>query len=146
MLKPVVAVVSLSIVLATPALAQVVIDYRDPAEQETVEPGKWSEIAKTIGDGVVILGEVRGAFSEAGAEQVAYLVSDNIPIAADPFPELDLSIVTFKDGEPGDSWSLPDLAFARPVTAVDLDGDGIDEVVLEGSFFNMGTLAIGLSA
>ncbi|NGP18184.1 hypothetical protein [Devosia aurantiaca] len=26
-----------------------------------------------------------------------------------------------------------------------MDGDGIDEVVLEGSFYNMGTLGMGLS-
>ena len=32
------------------------------------------------------------------------------------------------------------------MTAVDLDGDGIDELVGEGSFYNMGTLALGLSA
>ncbi|QQR39947.1 hypothetical protein [Devosia rhizoryzae] len=145
MLKPIVAAVSLSVVLAAPALAQVVIDYRDPAALEFTEPEQWSDIAATIGDGVVILGEVSGAFSEAGVEQVAYVVSDDVPTAADPFPELNQRIVTFEDGELAESWSLQDLAFARPVTAVDVDGDGVYEVVLEGSFFNMGTLGMGLS-
>ncbi|NGP18185.1 hypothetical protein [Devosia aurantiaca] len=101
MLKPVIAAVSLSIVLATPALAQVVIDYRDPAAVGFAEPEQWSDIAATIGDGVVVLGEVRGAFSEAGAEQVAYVVSDDVPMASDPFPELNQRIVIIEDDAPG---------------------------------------------
>lgn len=135
--------------LVTPALAQdkVVVDYGDGHALDIADPAQWSVIAKKIGGDVTVLGEVSGAFTAAGADEVMYLASNGAPVAADPFPKLDQRLVVFKGDEQVADWALPaDAVFSRPVTAVDMDGDGIDEVVLEGSFYNMGTLALGLSA
>jgi len=135
-------------VLVAPVLAQdeVLIDYNNPGALDIADPAQWSAIAKEIGGDVEVLGEVTGSFTAGGVDQVAYLVSKGTPVAAEPFPELDQRLVIFADGEQVADWPLGDVAFTRPVAATDLDGDGIDEVVVEGSFYNMGTLAIGLSA
>ncbi|MDV3250222.1 hypothetical protein DevBK_02625 [Devosia sp. BK] len=135
--------------LTGPALAQdqVVIDYNDGNALDIADTAQWSPIAEKIGGGVEVLGEVKGAFTKAGADEIGYLVSNGSPAAADPFPKLDQRLVVFAGDEQVADWALPeDAAFSRPVVAVDLDGDGIDELVGEGSFYNMGTMAIGLSA
>ena len=138
--------VSLTLLLAMPAMAQVVVDYRDSGMLDMADTRQWSGIADTIGGDVEVLGEVRGAFTAAGADEVAYLVSDGAPIAADPFPELNQRIVVFSGEEQVADLAIPDGAFSRPIKAVDLDGDGLSEVLVEGSFYNMGTLALGVSA
>lgn len=132
---------------ATPdAFAQVVVDYRDPAALELADSGQWSDVAAEIGGDIEVLGAVDGAFTAAGAEETAYLVSSGAPVAADPFPAVEQRLVIFAEGALVADWALPeDGALARPVTATDLDGDGIFEVIAEGSFYNMGTLALGLS-
>ena len=145
MIKPMIYALSLSMLLAAPAMAQVVVDYRDSAVLDMADTLQWSGIAEQIGGGVEVLGEVRGSFVAAGSDDVAYLVSDGAPAAAEPFPELNQRLVLFSDDQQVADLPIDDSAFARPVTAVDLDGDGIDEIVLEGSFYNMGTLGIGLS-
>jgi hypothetical protein len=133
--------------LAGPAMAQVVVDYRDNAVLDMADPAQWSGIAAEIGGDIEVLGEVAGAFTAAGSADVAYLVSSSASVAADPFPEVAQRIVVYSGGAQVADWALPaDAAFSRPVTAVDMDGDGVDEVILEGSFYNMGTMAIGLSA
>lgn len=135
--------------LAAPALAQddVLIDYNDGSALDMADTAQWSPIAEKIGGGIEVLGEVRGSFTKAGAQESAYLVSNGAPAAADPFPKLDQRIVVFDGDAQVADWKLPeDSAFGRPVAAKDLDGDGIDELIGEGSFYNMGTLAIGLSA
>lgn len=140
--------VLLSLLSVLPALAQagVLIDYRDGAALDLADPAQWAPIAEQIGGEIEVLGEVRGAFTAAGAEEVAYLVSDAAPVAAEPFPELNQRIVVFSGNQQVADWPIPEAAFSRPVTATDLDGDGISELIVEGSFYNMGTLAIGISA
>jgi len=135
--------------MAAPALAQgyVLVDYNDSNMLDIADPAQWSPIAEKIGGGVSVLGEVSGSFTAKDSAEVAYLVSEGAPIAAEPFPELGQRVVVFADGEQVADWTLPaDAVFSRPVAARDLDGDGIDEVVFEGSFYNMGVMAIGLSA
>jgi len=135
--------------MAAPAMAQgyVLVDYNDSNMLDIADPAQWSPIAEKIGGGVTVLGEVPGSFTAKDSAEVAYLVSDDAPVAAEPFPELGQRVVVFEAGEQVADWMLPDdAAFTRPVAARDLDGDGIDEVVFEGSFYNMGTMAIGLSA
>ena len=141
-------VVSLSLMTILPALAQagVLIDYRNGEVLDFADRAQWTPIAERIGGEIEVLGEVRGAFTEAGADEVAYLVSDAAPVAAEPFPELNQRIVVFSGDEQVADWPIPEASFSRPVTATDLDGDGISEVIVEGSFYNMGTLAIGVSA
>ena len=135
--------------MAAPALAQgyVLVDYNDSNMLDIADPAQWSPIAEKIGGGVSVLGEVSGSFTAKDSAEVAYLVSEGAPVAAEPFPELGQRVVVFAAGEQVADWMLPtDAVFSRPVAARDLDGDGIDEVVFEGSFYNMGTMAIGLSA
>jgi len=142
-------IIAIAALLVGPALAQdqVLIDYNDGNALDMADRAQWSPIAEKIGGGIEVLGEVSGAFTKAGADEVAYLVSNGAPAAADPFPKLDQRIVVFSGNEQVADWALPeDSAFSRPVAATDLDGDGIDELIAEGSFYNMGTLAIGLSA
>lgn len=149
MIFRVMSVVSAIGLVATPGLGQedVLIDYNASSALESADPQQWSDIADEIGGDVSVLGEVTGSFTAGGVEQVAYLVSHGAPVAADPFPKLDQRLVIFNGNAEVADWALPeDSAFARPVAATDFDGDGIDEIVVEGSFYNMGTLAIGLSA
>lgn len=140
--------VVIALALALPAMAQdnVVIDYNDGA-LDMADPAQWTPIAEKIGGEIEVLGEVSGAFTDSDVDEVAYLVSDGAPIAADPFPEVNQRLVVFSGDEQVADWALPgDSAYSRAVTAADMDGDGISEVILEGSFYNMGTLALGLSA
>lgn len=137
---------SLTLLMAAPAMAQVVVDYGDGRSLDLPDPARWSHIAEQIGGDIEVLGEARGAFVEAGGDDVAYLVSNGAPVAADPFPELNQRIVVFEGDQQVADLALTDGAFSHPVGAVDLDGDGLDEIILEGSFYNMGTLALGLSA
>jgi hypothetical protein len=146
MIDRVITAFSLSVLLAAPAAAQVLVDYRDGEALAMADTAQWGAIAEKIGGEVEVLGEVRGSFTAAGADEVAYLVSDGAPVAAEPFPELNQRLVVFAGEQQMADWAIPEAAFSRPVTAVDLDGDGISEVIVEGSFYNMGTLALGVSA
>lgn len=135
--------------LSVPAAAQdgLVVDYSEPGMLDLANPAQWGPIAERIGGGVVALGEAGGAFTEAGSEQIAYLVSSGPTIAAEPFPDLDQRIVVYEDDEQVADWTLPEgSAFARPVAAHDLDGDGIDELLLETNSYNMGTSVMGVSS
>ncbi|SFV29938.1 hypothetical protein SAMN05216456_0876 [Devosia crocina] len=134
--------------MVAPALAQddVVLDYRDSSVLDMADIAQWEPVGERIGGDVVVLGEVSGAFTEAGAEEIAYLVSTEVPSQIDPFPDVAQRLVIFAGDAQIADWALPeDSAYSRAVTARDLDGDGIDEVILEMGFYNMGTQTIGLA-
>lgn len=140
-------ILALTQALAVPALAQdgVVVDYGDGRTLDIADPAQWNGVAEGLGDGMIVSGEVKGSFTKAGAEQVAYLASDGPIVASDPFPQVKQSIVVFENDKVVKTIALPESsAYARPVAAVDADGDGLAEVVLEGSFYNMGTQAMGI--
>ena len=144
-----VTVMMLGCLAVLPAWAQgeILVDYRDERMLDFANPGQWLPIAERIGGEVEVLGEAQGAYTAAGADEIAYLVSDSAPPASDPFPEVSQRIVVFAGDEQVADWALPaDGVFDRLVTGADLDGDGISEVIAEGSFYNMGTSATSLSA
>lgn len=146
-MRPMTLALSLTGLLAGPVLAQdnVVIDYRDEAVLDFADTEQWSPIAEKLGDGLTVLGEVSGSFTKSGADEVAYLVSKGRPAANDPFLQVTQHLAIFAGDEQVGDLMLPDnAAYTRAVRAVDVNGDGVSEVVLEGSFYNMGTSAIGL--
>ena len=133
--------------VASPALAQeLVVDYAEAGMIDSPDPRQWESAAERIGGDVSVLGEITGAFSAAGSQETAYLASSGLPDSLDPFPDVAQRVVVYEGEEPVADWTLPeDHVFSRPVTAMDSDGDGIDEAVLEMSHYNMGTQTMSLA-
>jgi hypothetical protein len=88
----------------------------------------------------VLLGHVRGDFSAAGSAEDLYLIADKAPAAADRSPQgAGQILVAVRGGAASATYRLPaEQRYRRIAGAVDSDGDGRGEVLLETGFYNMG--------
>ena len=77
-----------------------------------------------------------------------FLLSEKPPIAAEPFPQAPAQvIVALKGKDVVGTYVIPAARqYAKLVGAVDMDGDGVSEVLLEGSGYNMGQLITAVDA
>ena len=159
------AAAAFALLLATSGLAQaqdgVVLDYtkrgfRD-AEPAVAAADKTrvssalasfqSDPVKALGKNLVVLGRAKGKSPKAGDVDF-FLLSEKPPIAAEPFPQAPAQvIVALKGKDVVGTYVIPAARqYARLVGAVDMDGDGVSEVLLEGSGYNMGQLIMAVDA
>ena len=77
-----------------------------------------------------------------------FLLSEKPPIAAEPFPQAPAQvIVALKGKDVVGTYVIPAARqYAKLVGAVDMDGDGASEVLLEGRGYNMGQLITAVDA
>jgi hypothetical protein len=154
-----------ALLLATSGLAQaqdgVVLDYRNrgfrAAEPAVAAADKTrvtsaltsvpSDPVKALGKNLVVLGHAKGK-SPKGGDVDFFLLSEKPPIAAEPFPQAPAQvIVALKGKDVVGTYVIPAARqYARLVGAVDMDGDGTSEVLLEGSGYNMGQLVMAVDA
>ena len=159
------AAAAFALLLATSGLAQaqngVVLDYTnrafrdaDPAVVAADKTRVSSALAsfqsdpvKALGKNLVVLGHAKGKSPKAGDVDF-FLLSEKPPIAAEPFPQAPAQvIVALKGKDVVGTYVIPAARqYARLVGAVDMDGDGASEVLLEGSGYNMGQLITAVDA
>lgn len=134
---------------------QVILDYQDPqfrmampgsnaAERRHIAMALRSvatEEIKALGNDFVILGGAEGKLFGAG-EVDFHLISSEEPVAIEPFVDRPAQVIlALKNDQAAGSFHLPEeLQFTRVVGAVDIDGDGASEVLLEANTMNMGEL------
>lgn len=95
--------------------------------------------AKAVPADYTINSHSSGSFTAQGAREKVYLIQRGGPVAADPNGAQDLSLVVFDASDQlVAKFKTSDFNFIAATS--DTDGDGINELLLEGSFFNMGTL------
>ena len=153
------------LLLATSGLAQaqdgVVLDYTkrgfrdaEPAVAAADKTRVTSALAsfpsdpvKALGKNLVVLGHAKGKSPKAGDVDF-FLLSEKPPIAAEPFPQAPAQvIVALKGKDVVGTYVIPAARqYAKLVGAVDMDGDGASEVLLEGSGYNMGQLITAVDA
>lgn len=95
--------------------------------------------AKAAPDDYTINSRASGSFTRPGARETVYLIQRGRPVAADPNGAQDLALAVFDEtNRLIAKFSYADFNFI--VATSDTDGDGVNELLLEGGFFNMGTL------
>ena len=159
------AAAAFALLLATSGLAQaqdgVVLDYTkrgfrdaEPAVAAADKTRVTSALAsfqsdpvKALGKNLVVLGHAKGKSPKAGDVDF-FLLSEKPPIAAEPFPQAPAQvIVALKGKDVVGTYVIPAARqYAKLVGAVDMDGDGASEVLLEGSGYNMGQLITAVDA
>ncbi len=144
--------------VALPAAAEVLLDYRDAAflsgspfyseaEQRRIAAAlAQGPEAERFADGFALRGDATGAFTQAGAQERVFLIQEEAASAIEPFPETGAPVLLILRGdEPvGLRRLADDVQYQRLVAAADTDGDGRDEVFLETSFMNMGQTTMSL--
>lgn len=136
---------------STPTTRQgrlVLIDYR--RERDETNPPKLSkqreqEIlravygAKAAQDNLTINSTTQGAFTRAGAKETVYLIQPGGPAALDPNSLEKITLAVFgEDNRLVAKINTSNHNFI--VGHADANGDQINELLLEGGFYNMGTL------
>jgi len=159
------AAAAVALLLATSGLAQaqdgVVLDYTkrgfrdaEPAVAAADKTRVTSALAsfqsdpvKALGKNLVVLGRAKGKSPKAGDVDF-FLLSEKPPIAAEPFPQAPAQVVVaLKGKDVVGTYVIPAARqYAKLVGAVDMDGDGTSEVLLEGSGYNMGQLITAVDA
>ncbi len=140
---------------------RLVLDYRDPAVRAGEPrhgPAERAEIARALngapaalrsdmGKSFAVLGTARGAFTRPGARERIYLIQRSAPVALDPFPNAPAPVLlVLTEGAPRFYRLTKPSQFQRLAASADADRDGRDEVLLEGSFTNMGQSVSSLTA
>jgi hypothetical protein len=105
------------------------------------------DAVKALGKDFVVLGQAKGKLAKGGDVEF-FLLSLARPVAAEPFPKTAAQvIVALKGKDSAGTYVLPAARqYMRLVGAVDTDGDGSSEVLLEGSGYNMGQLIVSVDA
>ncbi|HEV2801912.1 MAG TPA: hypothetical protein VGW12_15655 [Pyrinomonadaceae bacterium] len=126
----------------------VLIDYRnEPPDHQppTIEAELRRRLvraaygAKAAPEDYSINSRVEGSFINQGARETVYLLQRGGAVAADPAGAEDLALVVLdSSGQTIATFKTADFNFI--VATADTDADGLNELLLEGSFFNMGTL------
>jgi hypothetical protein len=117
-----------------------VADFRHPSPVHTeinLIPAEQDELVLS-GSAISLLGELNGSFTAVGTQEQLYLVrpqTDGTALPAAP---------SLRDGLSPDAqnWRLPEPYPTALEKAIDLDGDGIQEIVLRSDSYQMGTSAI----
>lgn len=147
--------------VSVPAIAadSLVLDYRNAAFRDAdpvIAPKAKERIAKALASapaevkqslkaGFAVLGEARGAISGKG-EETAYLLSPKRPVSADPSPDQRQVLAVLSGDKLAGAYLLPETGYARLLgTAPAPDGAGRD-LLLEGSFMNMGQTVTALDS
>lgn len=149
------------ILATTSAHATDIVDYRDHSFlvgspfYSQVDRQKISDALKKapgdpsgqMGNDFAILGDADGAYTARDANERIYLIQSAAPAAIDPFPQgVEPVLLVTNGGAFVQSYRLPkDIQYQRLIAAADSDGDGIDEVLLEMSFMNMGQLVTSVN-
>jgi len=133
---------------AAPEREGVLIDYRkehaDNSPPRLDAELRRRVIAAAVGnsaapDDYTINGSAAGSFTNAGARETVYLIQRGGPVASDPNGAQDLTLAVFDEaGKLVAKVKSRDFNFIA--ANADTDGDGVAELLLEGSFLNMGTL------
>lgn len=119
--------------------ARVLLDLRLPAAPTAIDPGLQAR-AKRLVYGDSAPGDVRlvaahaGAFTVAGRRQHAVLLARGDGIGPAPAPPL-LAVL---DGDGVAAQFVPDPAYAAMPAAADIDGDGLDDLLLVTTGYQMG--------
>jgi hypothetical protein len=80
-----------------------------------------------------------GSFTREGQKETVYLLQPGGPVAADPNGAQDLTLAIFDEANQLAA-KIKSRDFNFIIGTSDMNGDGVNELLLEGSFFNMGTL------
>jgi hypothetical protein len=126
----------------------VLIDYRKERPNHKAPPleaGLRRRIiqaaygARAAPDDYSINSHSSGSFTAQGAREKVYLVQRGGPVASDPNGAQDLALVVFDTSDQFVArFRTSDFNFI--IATSDTNGDGVNELLLEGSFYNMGTL------
>lgn len=104
-----------------------------------------ADVKQSLKGGFAVLGEAKGAISGKG-EETAYLLSPRRPVTSDPSPEQRQVVAVLAGDKLVGAYLLPETGYARLVGTVPApDGAGRD-LLLEGSFMNMGQTVTALDA
>jgi hypothetical protein len=156
---------AVALLLATSGLAQaqdgVVLDYTkrgfrdaepaiaaaDKTRVTSALASVQSDPVRALGKNLVVLGRAKGKSPKVGDVDF-FLLSEKPPIAAEPFPQAPAQVVVaLKGKDVVGTYVIPAARqYAKLVGAVDMDGDGASEVLLEGSGYNMGQLITAVDA
>jgi hypothetical protein len=133
---------------AAPERDGVLIDYRrqpPPRDAPSLDAElRRRVIGAAVGavaapGGYSINSSAAGSFTAARARETVYLIQRGGPVASDPNGAQDLTLAVFDEaGRLASKFKTRDFNFI--VASIDTDGDGVSELLIEGSFFNMGTL------
>ena len=109
--------------------------------------GVSSAAVRALGSEPVVLGEARGTMGKTGPADF-YLLSGKPPVAIEPFPDAPAQVIlAIREGQAIKTYVLPkEVQYSRIVGAVDMDEDGLSEVLLEASAMNMGEIHTSVSA
>lgn len=123
------------------------VDASDKARVSLAVASAPSDAVKALGKDLVLLGQAKGKSAKAGDVDF-FLLSQKRPIAAEPVPKAAAQVIVVLKGKDvvGTYVLLADRQYARLVGAVDTDGDGASEMLLEGSGYNMGQLIMAVDA
>eukprot|EP00913_Durusdinium_trenchii_P008246 g7743.t1 len=107
----------------------------------TALEGSQQAAVTALGADFVLLGSMEGALPKAGPVTF-YLVSKRAPVAAEPFPDGPGQVIAAIKGDRAvATYGLPkEVQYARLIGAVDVDGDGASELLLEANAMNMGEM------
>lgn len=124
----------------------VLVDYRK--EINLTAPRLTEQTTKKIvqavfgqnytGNDVAINSMTTGAFTAAGENETVYLLQRGGARAADPNSMDTVVLALFKGDNLQGRFNLKDANFI--IDKIDLNGDGINELLLQGSFYNTGEL------
>ena len=125
---------------------RILIDYRreqsetnaahlsQPRQQEILRAVYGAKAAES---NLIINSAAQGAFTKAGAKETVYLIQSGGPAAIDPNSLKKVTLAVFgEDNRLVAKINTSDHNFI--VGYPDANGDGINELLLEGSFYNMG--------
>lgn len=126
--------------VTTSSLAADVIEALMPVElaAHIVFGLSRSDFAAVAQD-ITIISEVRGSFTASGERQRALLLGIGKPLSIDPHPQYHQALAIIEDRTVLRLMQLTDgSSYQRAPGLLDINGDGIHEVWLESSFYNMG--------
>lgn len=92
-----------------------------------------------VAQDITIISEVRGSFTASGERQRALLLGIGKPLSIDPQPQYHQALAIMEDRTVLRLMQLVQgSSYQRAPGLLDINGDGIHEVWLESSFYNMG--------
>ncbi|GGF87593.1 hypothetical protein GCM10007301_54320 [Azorhizobium oxalatiphilum] len=147
--------------ISLPAAAATVIDYAKVRNYEKAMPA--SPVSKTaesevmaalaqqpasvrdpLGRKPLILGSSTGAFTAAGARETAYLLSAGKPSATDLNTTIPQLVLVLEGQRATGAYVLPATGGYQAIVGAVAGADGKRDLLLEGSFMNMGQMVVSL--